>query len=382
MAALAVLGFSAAAHGAAQVLYRINCGGPAFYGLRWVATDADTQAPDYPGPKYLWSADTLFTGGGAYSQHVDIASSADDTLFQTERWNPDPPDGAKYALPVPNAGYTVSFYFAEISPEEAAVGSRVFNVIMNGVKAFSDFDIFAVAGANHAYMETRHVQVTDGMIRIGFENIAHHAKISALMVARDSIPAGSQAPYRVNCGGDDFFDSKGDGWETDRHYFGGSTAATGTNIAGTADQGMIRMERWNDPAKGDLTYSFDLYPGEYTVRLHFAEPWDQDKAVGKRVFNVFLNGNTVLDHFDIFAAAGFAKEIVKEIPLKITGTNGQAIIGFQNIVSEAKIDGIEILPTGTTSVRAVPQARGAVRPGAKHRYHTLLGRRVRSPSVP
>ena len=52
------------------------------------------------------------------------------------------------------------------------------------------------------------------------------------------------------------------------------------------------------------TYTFhDLKPDSaYTVRLHFVEPWE--KAAGKRVMDVTVNGQPGLTKFDIFAEAG------------------------------------------------------------------------------
>ncbi len=377
-----VLSQSAApVHASGYVLYRINCGGPAYTSPAAVTTE--TSDPSLPaGLKYQWAADTFFTGGGVYSQNVPIVSSAADSLFITERWNPDPPDGAQYSIPVPNGAYNVGFYFAEISPDEAAVGLRVFNVIMNGAEAFHNLDIFATVGAKRAYAQEKPVTVTDGHIRISFVNVAHHAKISAITVARPAVSAGTKAPYRVNCGGNDYYDAQGNAWETDRHFIGGSANATLVKIAGTQNQPLYNDERVNDPAKAPLQYIFDLVPGDYTVRLHFAEPWDADKAVGKRIFNVTLNGTVILDHFDIFAAAGFAKEIIKEAPLTIAGTGGQGIIAFQNVAGAAKIDAIEVLPAVSAGVRAMDRKNVAEENAGKAfqvKARDALGRKSQLP---
>ena len=58
--------------------------------------------------------------------------------------------------------------------------------------------------------------------------------------------------------------------------------------------------------------------GKYTVRLHFAEI--EDIAPGRRVFDVDLQGKTVLPKFDIAAEAGGAAAVVKEFKgVQITG---------------------------------------------------------------
>jgi len=51
-------------------------------------------------------------------------------------------------------------------------------------------------------------------------------------------------------------------------------------------------------------------PAPYTVRLHFAEP--DGLAAGKRVFNVTLQGQTVLKNFDIAQAAGGTTTLMRE----------------------------------------------------------------------
>jgi len=54
-------------------------------------------------------------------------------------------------------------------------------------------------------------------------------------------------------------------------------------------------------------------PADYTVRLHFADL--EEKEAGGRVFDVKLQGETVLKDFDIVAAAGGpAKAVVREFP--------------------------------------------------------------------
>ena len=53
-------------------------------------------------------------------------------------------------------------------------------------------------------------------------------------------------------------------------------------------------------------------PAPYTVRLYFGEP--ENRAPGQRVFDVALQGRTVLEKFDInVAAGGSGRGVVKEI---------------------------------------------------------------------
>lgn len=83
--------------------------------------------------------------------------------------------------------------------------------------------------------------------------------------------------------------------------------------------------------------------GAYTVRLHFAEL--NKPAPGGRVFDVRLEGATVLNRFDIVVAAGGAgRAVSREFP--VTVTDGRVSLDFIRRVENAKVSAIEILPVG------------------------------------
>jgi len=55
---------------------------------------------------------------------------------------------------------------------------------------------------------------------------------------------------------------------------------------------------------GNFTYTIAGFQAgtDYLLRLHFCETYWT--AAGKRIFNVSINGNQVLIHFDIYSTAG------------------------------------------------------------------------------
>jgi hypothetical protein len=54
-------------------------------------------------------------------------------------------------------------------------------------------------------------------------------------------------------------------------------------------------------------------PAEYTVRLYFAEL--ENEQTGKRIFDISLQGQTVLDDFDLLKEVGGShKAVVREFP--------------------------------------------------------------------
>jgi len=156
------------------------------------------------------------------------------------------------------------------------------------------------------------------------------------------------ATYRINCGG-----SAASPYTADQYYSGG-TARTVTNnidtsgVTNPAPQAVYRSERY-----GTVTYTFpNLSVGaSYTVRLHFAELYWT--ATGKRIFNVLINGTTVLSNYDIYAATGARyKAIVREFTTT-ANTSGQIVINFNTITDNATIEGIEIIPVAPNAAPTI-----------------------------
>ena len=116
---------------------------------------------------------------------------------------------------------------------------------------------------------------------------------------------------------------------------GGKTAAyAGTAIAGTDEDTLYQTCRY------DLGgYRLAVPNGTYRVTLKFCEP--HFDAPAKRVFDVRLQGNTVLTSFDIFSKAGkFAAH--DEVFEGIEVSDGQLKLDLVNRVSMACISGIVV----------------------------------------
>ena len=144
--------------------------------------------------------------------------------------------------------------------------------------------------------------------------------------------------YRINCGGGAISPFSAD------RFSSGGTARTVTNSISTsgltnaAPQAVYQSERF-----GNVTYTFPslVASASYTVRLHFAELFQT--AAGKRLFNVAINGTTVLSSFDIFAATGAAfKATLREFTTTAT-SSGQIVITFTTVKDNATIEGIEVI---------------------------------------
>jgi len=163
----------------------------------------------------------------------------------------------------------------------------------------------------------------------------------ALLVCVCLPAAAQQQPIRIRCGGASYTDSKGQVWQADAGFSGGTESSTSAQIGGTSDEALYQAGR-NNHNSVPLIYSFPVVNGSYDVNLLFAETSSSMESIGARVFNVKIEGTTAFQNLDIFAAAGARAALAKSTNVQVQ--NGTLAIEFDNVVQSAKIDAIEILP--------------------------------------
>lgn len=165
---------------------------------------------------------------------------------------------------------------------------------------------------------------------------------------------GAKYLYRVNCGGDDYADVHGQLWQADSHWISWADAydnldpryasfgRTFDPITDTRDDPLLQTYRFG---RDQLVYRFDVPNGRYEVELYFVEPWYGTgggmDCKGWRLFDVALNGQTVLDDLDIWREAGHDRALKKVVP--VTVTNGTIELVFPEVKSyEAVLSAIAI----------------------------------------
>ncbi len=98
-----------------------------------------------------------------------------------------------------------------------------------------------------------------------------------------------------------------------------------------------------------------LQPGEFFVRLYFAEPTSIN--VGGRVFGVSLQGKPVLEAFDIAASAGGPlRGVVREF--RSAASDGQLRVEFQATAGEPLLCGLELIAVGLPAGEVPSAAKG------------------------
>jgi hypothetical protein len=161
-------------------------------------------------------------------------------------------------------------------------------------------------------------------------------------------------PIRIRAGStSSYTDLLGQVWSADTGSTSwGSVYSTASAITGTNTPALYQAERFGKT----LTYAFNVPNGKYTVNLKFAEIyWTQ---TGKRIFNVAINGATVLSNFDIVAQSGGGFRAIDE-PFPVDVTNGRIVIQGVAVADNAKISAIEIIggvPAAPTLGNVSPSA--------------------------
>lgn len=121
----------------------------------------------------------------------------------------------------------------------------------------------------------------------------------------------------INCGGDEYKDSNGIEYSSDKHFSGGEASDYGLQyeIKNTKDEELYQTERWSS---SDLTYNLpsSLSKGEYVLILKFSEVYFSSS--GDKVFDIGLGTRTVLENIDIYDKVGKASSYDEFIRFRIT----------------------------------------------------------------
>jgi hypothetical protein len=210
----------------------------------------------------------------------------------------------------------------------------------------------------------------------------HHLPVDPTLEALDPAPPNVTAPaegftylYRLNAGGPAYTDANGSHWAADRRYVNG--AAMGSRswaeafpnldpffgskreifdpVLGTRDDPLFQSYRYG---RQDLEFIFDVPDGSYRIELYFIEPvygTGGEKAENWRLFDVAVNGRTVLQDVDLFAEAGRARAVKKVVEGMADG--GRLRIHFphvaanQAVISAIAVASANAVKTDTASLK-------------------------------
>jgi len=155
--------------------------------------------------------------------------------------------------------------------------------------------------------------------------------IVSFLIVFVPLNSSANAPIRINAGDGEFMDCAGNTWNADYGFNTGGVGYPNQNVQDARghfvlNQSLFNRNRFNVQNAPELMYSFDLPNGDYKVRLYFVETYDAPYGVGKRVFDVDIEGQLVWTNLDVFAEVGAERILIKESD--VTVTDGQINIEF------------------------------------------------------
>jgi hypothetical protein len=287
----------------------------------------------------VWGADQYFSGGGTWPRGAEfLARTSDPFIFEHSRTG-----DFSYSIPLRPGSYELHLFFS--TPVRSDQALSTFYVAINGEHTLDAFDINADALGTNIADERVFRDVSpdkSGMLRIAFSSGTGPPLVNAIEVSPGITHA--QLPIRLIMQTAPFTDHKGRLWRPDNYFMEGRLSGPTRPLMNSPDPDLFAGERY-----GHFSYAIPVDTRDrYTLVLHFAEFYfgsaaPGDGGVGRRVFKVMCNGETLLDNFDIFKEAGSLHEVTKTFHHLKPTAQGKLNLTFEPITNNATISGIEVL---------------------------------------
>jgi hypothetical protein len=291
----------------------------------------------------VWLGDRYFHGGDGkgITPKAFAFTTTPSIYFHRRRGN------FSYAIPLQNGIYELRLYFADAffgqdNLEQGGESSRLFDVKANGKILLSNFDVIADAGgSNTADIKTfKDIQpAADGFLHLDFIPRRDVAFVNAIELL--PAPAHKMLPIRVYTGTSDYKDSAGIAWDSDRYFRGGVHLHRLANRSASLDSGGFSDERF-----GNFEYEIPVAENRvYTTKLRFCQESifnPQPSSQGDNIFNVYLNGVTLLENFTMHAGTQLPSCLVKEFRGIKPSAQGKLMFSFVPVRGYASLSSIEI----------------------------------------
>jgi Malectin domain/IPT/TIG domain len=347
--------------------FRLNCGN---------ATNVYTD----PTTGLLWNRDNYHPTSGTVTNNACQAAASSGFKLPTHLCQSRMAEKLIYNIPVPFKGsYIVTLYLVELVHK--STGKRILSIAGEGVTLINKMDVFAVAGGLYKPISRSFsVNVQDGTLSI--EATSHvkgiRAMINAIQIEAAPAPAPKGSIVRINCGGfvnwtDPLTQNV---WMGDIHYKGGFrylACPPGDILNTRVDEVHCSERNWfGKNATG--SYTIPVLPGQYTVRLMFAEVFFRQP--NSRLFDVYIQNQLIRRNFDIFGASGGANISYTVSSTAVASpTDPNIYILLQNVLQNAKISAIEIVPYTKSDVKPPtpkPSRRPTQQPTSNDVFRDIL----------
>lgn len=163
-----------------------------------------------------------------------------------------------------------------------------------------------------------------------FSNVTANHAIAASFALQSGVTV-----FATNAGGSAYTGGDGIAYKADSYYSGGTAKTITPTISGTTDDILYQSYRYGSTTAGSVfSYNVPVANGTYSVVLKFAD----NMGTGQRVFDVKMEGTTVLSNFDIYAKAG--NNTAYDVTIPVSVADGVLNIGFVSKIGSPKINAI------------------------------------------
>jgi hypothetical protein len=298
---------------------------------------------------HKWVADAFYKGGvsTAVPAYRAALNSQDANFLPAQRTGQ-----FEYNLQLRQTTYELHLYMVEAeygpgNPKGGGESARIFRFSINGTAEQKILDPLAEAGGPNRLYERVFKDVSpgaDGILHLAFDPLTGPAFINAIALVPS--PRGRIHPIRIVAQENPLTDSEGHLWAADEYFSGGNTVYRQKVLLNNEDA-LFHGERY-----GNFSYRIPVAPGKYRLTLHFAETWfgtpeSNVPALDSRIFNVFVNGVTLLRNYQVIKDAGTPNREVRKVFENLEpNAQGLLLLEFVPVENYAEVNAIEVVETG------------------------------------
>ncbi|WP_319459186.1 malectin domain-containing carbohydrate-binding protein [Micromonospora sp. RTP1Z1] len=262
---------------AADVLYRVNAGGPAVAAPSGPAWATDTVAA--PSPYHNVGSSTKgYSTLAALDATVPAGTPA--SLYSDERWDPSTAPDLQWDFPVP-AGQQVQvrLYLANRYTGTSTAGKRIFDVSIDGLVRLNDFDPVVGAGGTNRGTMRAYTITSDGNVDVDFGRVVENPLVQAIELVKvaplptaaelnsvtkrsyDGASAVGAASAVANSDGTAWSSAKGGFWVGGTFYYGLNGSLYQRSFDGDTFGAASKVDPYHD-ATWDTVQTGSAKPGE------------------------------------------------------------------------------------------------------------------------
>jgi hypothetical protein len=215
----------------------------------------------------------------------------------------------------------------------------------------NSYDVFR--STNSKFTPSADNEIANGLTGTAFDdktalcNLTYYYSIAAIDEAGSSVTSAPVAATTHACPVTSAVEINSGGpavssFSADEDYSGGGVVETTDTIATVSVPTGLPMELFQSSRTGTFSYDVKGFApnSNHTVTLYFIEPTFD--GVGSRLFNVAINGRTVLSNFDIFLAAGDMDAPLAKHFSEAANGSGEYSITFTPVLGDALVSGLQI----------------------------------------